>query len=117
MGRTSVAGLLGFVAVFAIGLAAMVNATSVWAGVVFTLMVGLLLASVLAVILPGGRRGGWLGFALFGWGYFLVGNVPALGLASDCWLLPDAVADWIFLKSNPQPVPPTSLRLFGTAAP
>jgi hypothetical protein len=106
MGRTSVAGLLGFVAVFAIGLAALVNATDVWVGVAFTLMFGLLLASVLALILPGGRRGGWLGFALFGWASFLVGSIPALGLDSNSCLLPDAVAEWIFERSNPKPVPP-----------
>ena len=108
MGRFSLAGVLGFVAVFAIGLAALVNATTVWAGVAFTLTIGTLLASVLAVILRGWRRGGWLGFALFGWGYFLLGNLSSLGLAPNSWLLPDAAAEWAFSKANPMPVPPAS---------
>jgi hypothetical protein len=106
MRRISVAGLLGFVAVFAIGLAALVNATAVWTGVVFTLMVGLLLTSVLAAILRGWRRGGWLGFALFGWGFFLLGNISGLGLAPSTWLLPDLAAQWIFSTSNTEPLAP-----------
>ena len=51
----------------------MVNATFIWAGVVFTLTIGVLLASVLALILRGWRGGGWLGFALFGWGFLIFG--------------------------------------------
>ena len=113
MGRISIAAVLGFVAVFAIGLAALVNATSVWAGVSFTLTVGVLFSSVLATILRGWRRGGWLGFALFGWGYFLLGYTSVFGVASDFWLLPDAATEWIFARSNRAPVLPPS---FSTAA-
>jgi hypothetical protein len=109
MGRISIAGVLGFVAIFAIGLAALVNATSAWAGLVFILTIGLLLTSVLGLILRGWRRGGWLGFALFGWGYFLIGHIAALGLAEYSWTLPDTAADWIFSKANVEPVPPPSM--------
>ena len=112
MGRISIAGVLGSVAVFAIGLAALVNATSVWSGVAFTLTIGLLLASVLATILRGWRRGGWFGFALFGWGYFLIVYTSAFGLASQAWLLPDSATEWIFSKSNPTPIPPAELSTY-----
>ena len=108
MGRISIAGVLGSVAVFAIGLAALVNATTAWAGVAFTLTVGVLFASVLATILRGWRRGGWLGLALFGWGYFLLGNLSSPGPITSTWLLPDAASEWIFSKANPPPIPPTS---------
>ena len=108
MGRISIAGVLGSVAVFAIGLAALVNATTAWAGVAFTLTIGVLLASVLATILRGWRRGGWLGLALLGWGYFFIGHVSALGLADYSRMLPDTAADWIFSKANLEPVPPPS---------
>jgi hypothetical protein len=108
MGRISIAGMLGFVAVFAIGFAALVNATAVWVGVAFTLTIGVLLASVLAAILRGWRRGGWLGFALFGWGYLLLGNVSALGLVVYASTLPDVASEWVFSKSNSRPVPPAA---------
>ncbi len=102
MGRISIAGLLGFVAVFAFGLAALVGASNAWVGATFTLSVGLLLTSVLVVILRGRGNGGWPGFALFAWGYFFFGYVAAV----DAWLVPDAVTGWVFSKSNSPPIPP-----------
>jgi hypothetical protein len=104
MARISIAGLLGFVAVFAIGLAALVKASSVWAGFVFTLTIGFGFGGVLGIILRGWRRGGWLGFVLFGWGYYLIGNISVLGLEENAWLLPDAASEWIFSTSNSPPV-------------
>jgi hypothetical protein len=106
MRRISIAGVLGVVAVFAVGLAALVQATDVWSGVVFTLTIGLLMASVLAVCLRGWRSGAWLGFTVFGWGYLLVGNISGLNLATQAWLLSDSVAEWVFSTSNAAPVPP-----------
>jgi hypothetical protein len=109
MRRISIAGVLGVVAVFAVGLAALIQATNVWLGAMFALTIGLLMASVLATFLRGWRSGVWLGFALFGWGYLLVGNVTGLNLGSHAWLLSDAVAGWVFSTSNPAPVEPPIL--------
>ena len=110
MGRISIAGLLGFVVVVAFGLAALVGATNGWVGATFTLTTGLLFASLLGVILRGWRGGGWLGFAVFGWGYFLLANIPVLGLYQYQRMLPDIAAEWVFLKSNPRPtLPPPRL--------
>jgi hypothetical protein len=112
MGRISIAGILAAVAVFAIGLAALVNATETWLGVAYLLMIGVLLASVLATVLRGWRRGGWLGFALFGWGLFLLGYQSGPG-PDRRWILADGASDWVFSRSNPSPIPPAT---FATSA-
>ena len=107
MVRISIAGLLGMVAVFAIGFAALVNASDLWLGATLTLTIGLLLGSVLGVILRPDCRGGGLlvGFALFGWGFFLLGLAPA-GLSDHLRGLSDTPARWAFEKANALPVRP-----------
>lgn len=105
MGRISIAGLLGVVAFFAIGLAALIHPSDVWAGVIFTIVIGTLLASILGMLLRGWRRGGWLGFAIFGWGYLLLGSVSGLGMMAQGRLLTDSAANWVFEKSHPFPEP------------
>jgi hypothetical protein len=69
--RFSIAGLMGVVLVAAIGLAALRNPTELWDGVMFLLTCGVLMLSVVGVVCRReGGRAWWLGFALFGWGYF-----------------------------------------------
>ena len=103
MGRISIAGILGLVAALAFGLAAMVVASDAWLGAIFTLTFGGLFVSVLGVLFRGWRGGGWLGFALFGWGYFLLAT---LGFAEYQNFLPKVAVEWIFAKANPYPAPP-----------
>ncbi len=103
MGQISIAGLLGFVAVFALGLAALISATEFWVGAIFLLTIGLLLASAVAVVFRGRRAVGWVGAAVFGWGYFLLGNISGLGHATQMQIS-DAATGWIFKQSNSYPV-------------
>jgi hypothetical protein len=117
MRRISIAGLLGFVAVFAISLAALVNATYAWRGAVFTLTMMMLFASVLGVIFRGWRTGGWLGFALFGWGYLLLGTTLPLSFLPHQRLLTDLAADWVFEKSNHRPIQPLVVSMPPPPAP
>jgi hypothetical protein len=112
MVRISIAGLLGFVVAFALGLAALISGTDLWRGVACTLTLAVLLGSVLGIVLRGWRDGGLLGFALFGWGYLLMA-LMASGMADHLRELSDPLARWVFESSNippvaPPPAPPSS---------
>jgi hypothetical protein len=70
--RFSIAGLLGFVLLCGIGMAALHEATLLWASALFTLAVGLLCTAMLFAIVRHGRwRATGGGFAIFGWTYLL----------------------------------------------
>jgi hypothetical protein len=105
MGRFSIARALGMVALVAFGFAAIRSATDFWLGLTFLLTVGLLCVGALGAALARGGRGiWWLGFAVFGWAYFLAGLVPAL---SDVARLPSRdLSRQIFLTSNGPPGTP-----------
>jgi hypothetical protein len=103
MGRISIAGLLGLVVAIALGLAAVVNANEFWAWATLLLTLTVLFGSVIGTILRGWRTGGWLGFAVFGWGYLLLLFVPGLG--DHVRSLSDPMANWVFEKANPEKVP------------
>lgn len=78
--RLSLAGSLGFVAVFALGLTGLRSATTFWTSAAAMLTLGLLLASVLGVCLLRGReRAACLGFALFGIVYLVLVNWDWVG--------------------------------------
>ena len=75
MGRTrlSVAGLIGVVLIAALGLAAIRNASELWAAAVVTLAAMLLGVGVLGCIFRRGeKRAFWVGFTLFGVGSLFV---------------------------------------------
>jgi hypothetical protein len=75
--RVSIAQLLWVVLFSGVALAALRSASDLWAALLFTLTATSLLVAVLgAVYRPRGRRAFWLGFALFGWAYLLLGLVP-----------------------------------------
>jgi hypothetical protein len=75
--RCSIAGLLTTTLVLAVTIAALREATDLWDSGVFTLTLGLLLASVLlAAHRTGQGRAYWLGFATFGWGYLAAALIP-----------------------------------------
>lgn len=68
--RVTVAGLMGLVVVLGAGLAALKNASELWALAVRLFVLGLLATAILgALYRRGARRAWWVGFALFGWGY------------------------------------------------
>jgi hypothetical protein len=110
MGRISIARLLGLVAAFALGLAVLVNASEFWAGATLLLTLAALLGSVLGVILRGWRGGGWLGFAVFGWGYFFFQVFTLwVGLGREMWSMSEPASAWVFEKANPLPALPDSM--------
>jgi hypothetical protein len=77
--RFSLAGVLWFVAFVAFGIAAVRSSSGFWVGATFLVTLGLLCASVLGAVVER-RQGGvwWLGFALFGWSYFVALLIPPL---------------------------------------
>jgi len=76
--RFSIAGLMGVVLIVAIGLAALRNASDIWAGVIFLVTCGVLALSIVGMICrQEGERAWWLGFALFGWGYVALAFWPS----------------------------------------
>lgn len=71
--------LLAATTAVAIGGYALVYATPVWGKLTYTLSISMLLAAVVfAAILRGGRQAFWLGFAIFGRGYWLLVSSPTL---------------------------------------
>ena len=71
MMRVSIAGLMGFVLVAALGFAGLKGATEYWASGCFTLMVAAMTLAILLAMQGRGRdRAYWSGFAVAGWAYF-----------------------------------------------
>jgi hypothetical protein len=101
----SMMGMLGLVAVVAVGCASLKYATVLWTSVAATVALGLLLAAVLgAVFLRGQDRGFAAGFALFGIVYLMMVNWSAVGGQTGHGLtggLSD-LAEWV----HPEPAPP-----------
>ncbi len=69
--RLTVAALVGLVALCAATFAALRTSSPYWASAMVSLTVVVLLGSV-AASLRGRHRAFWSGFAIFGWGYFLL---------------------------------------------
>jgi hypothetical protein len=79
MRRFSILGLMAFLVVAAIGLAALRNANDLWAGMLLLLaLAAVAIAMMGAVILRCGERNWWAGFAFFGGGYLAVAVGPWL---------------------------------------
>ena len=73
---------IGVVVITAVGLAALRDASEIWAGIMLTLVLLILGTAVFGAIYSRGRqRAGWLGFAVFGWGYFMLAFGP--GFSSE----------------------------------
>ena len=76
--RFSIAGLMGAVLVAAVGLAALLSASPIWAGTMLLLTYVVLGLAILCAVLRGhARRAWWLGFCVFGWGYLALERVGA----------------------------------------
>src|SRR4051794_13913299 len=77
--RISLAGLMALVLFAGVGIAGLRNASETWAGVTVLFTLGLLAASLLGIIYrTAGRRAWWVGFALFGSGYFALAFLPGV---------------------------------------
>ena len=69
--RFSIAGLMGFVVIVALGFGGLKEATPMWASACFTVaFVGLIAGSLIAFQARGRSRAFWTGFAVSGWIYF-----------------------------------------------
>lgn len=81
--RPTILGLMGLIAIIALGLAAIRANDAIWTAVVLTLTVfALCVASVVAIY---DRGGAWAGFAIFGWAAFLIcqpHSAPTMGPTS-----------------------------------
>jgi hypothetical protein len=77
MRRVSILGLMGCVFACAVALAALRNASELWAGITLLIALGALGTALLGVIYQQGKdRAWWLGFALFGGGYLTLAFAP-----------------------------------------
>jgi hypothetical protein len=98
--RTSVLGLVLIVAAFAMAFAALRSGSDIWFGTVYTFTVVLLLLTVIvARFRRGDEKAFWFGFAVFGWGFFLLG----FGL----WMNP--LASFEFEEGEPNRLNPNLL--------
>jgi hypothetical protein len=71
--------------VLALAIAALRSPSDYWVSAMFSMTLGLLLTAVLGVVYRrGARRAFWLGFALFGWVYWLMSFGPWF----DTWVEP-----------------------------
>jgi hypothetical protein len=105
--RLSMAGMLWFVAVTAIGLASIRSTSGVWTTVAATLTLAALLKAVLAAaLLRGNDRAFWLGFAVFGWVYLILVDWDWVG-GPFGHELTGALADWAeaVIPEAPRPSP------------
>lgn len=72
--QVPIVGAVLLVAVCAMAFAGLRTASDLWRSGLYTLVVGLLLFAVLAARFRRGKEGAfWFGFAVFGWGCFLLG--------------------------------------------
>jgi len=69
--RLTIAALIGLVALCAVTFAALRTSSPYWASAMVSLTILVLLGSVVASVW-GRHRALWSGFAIFGWGYFLL---------------------------------------------
>src|SRR4051812_20544129 len=77
MRHASIRSLTAFIAVAAVGLAALRNANGLWAGMLLLpAPAAVAIAMTGAVIVRGGGRYWWAGFAFFGGGYLAVAVGP-----------------------------------------
>lgn len=71
--RISIAQILALMIPVAVGLAALANPSAFWEGTIFALTMILLFTAIVGVIYRnGGDRAFWLGFSVFGWGFYLL---------------------------------------------
>lgn len=80
--RFSLSTLLAIIAVSAIAIMAVRTGDWLWARIWFSVVLALHLAAILgAFYRSGSQRAFWIGFALFGWTYLMIANVPEFRIA------------------------------------
>lgn len=110
--RFSLAILMAFIGVIAVGLGGMRVGSGAAAKAAFGLMLFLLQAGLLGMLV---RRGGgaWLGFTLFGWSYAALHFVPGLQATYAEMLPTSGVVSHLGDSMHPDLVPPPARPVFG----
>jgi hypothetical protein len=81
--RILIAMLLGAMVPIALGLTALANPTAFWEGTTFALAILLMFTAILGVCYRReASRAFWVGFALFGWGFFLLSSDMSFSVRS-----------------------------------
>ncbi len=81
--RISIAALLAGMVPIAVGLAALADPTAFWEGTVFVLTLLALFTGVVGICYRrGAGRAFWVGFSLFGWGFFVLAFDLSFGFGS-----------------------------------
>jgi hypothetical protein len=110
--RFSIAGLVIYVALFAVGFAAIRNPSSLWASTLFSVTLSTLSLAVLAAVYRRARRRAfWVGFAFCGWLYLIMTLGPGLDSLVGNHLLSTAILEMIYHRLAP--VPPAAVGAIG----
>jgi hypothetical protein len=111
--RFTLAQLMALVISLGFGLAALRNADPFWASATYSLAIILIAAApVAAFARRGTARMAWAGFAVFGWTYLLVAQIPPWpigGLGSGPIPKPVLLIEWGIVRLQSQ-VNPQSMR-------
>lgn len=106
MGRFTLASLLIFVGLIAVGLAALRDASEWTARTTFTVTLAVLAIGLVGAIVRR-RRAAWVGFSVLGWGYFLAAFAPGLKDEIAPFLLTSPALEAIFERlHHVPPLPP-----------
>lgn len=90
--RITIAHIILFVLVVAIGLAAIRSGSDVWAGAMFSITFFAMICSFLGIAFGRGmRRVFWTGFATLGWSYLILLYIPWLNARVGRFLLAPAL--------------------------
>jgi uncharacterized membrane protein len=117
MTRFSIIGLMGWILVVAVSLAAMRDANESWASVMVLLVLALFAVSLVGLIYRRGRdQAFWLGFALFGGGYFALAFVPQLTEPIVAKLVTTQILEYVHSRVVP-PRPPNTVKYRTYAVP
>ena len=100
--KFSLATLLLWILLAAVGCAALVNTNDTWRQAMVTLALSVLLIATLAAAVNRSRAFAF-GFAVAGWIYLLLVFVPALGLRDD--LLTDKGVRWLYTAIHDEEAP------------
>jgi hypothetical protein len=102
--RITLARMMALVLYCGVAFGTLRYATELWASALFTLMFVLLLAAtVCAALYKPPARAGWLGFAIFGWGFFLVGYVGPIGTQGGAT---PVITAFLFKTLHERAIPP-----------
>lgn len=103
--RLSIGSLLLLILLLGVGLAGLTHPSETWTSVLFSALMLALLAAVVGVLLTQGHwRAFWVGFAVFGWGYWMMSSAPYLAQSFRRVLITDRLLDIAYPRLIDLPV-------------